>query len=195
MKMFKKKGNNKGFSLIEVLMAVVLLGLIATPILQMFYTSFQMNLRSKKYLAAADLANAMAEAISAQTYEDSKTTSNVTGPGLKSYYQGPLVGVDRLYKTTSTSGVITEGPAVLMSSGGSGTLYFKSNTGAGIPYGGFKFYVSLEFVEKGSEDFHAVDCIIRVYDASTSAVAFGEGSYTMFAELSNVTVTVPNKRY
>lgn len=77
---FVRRKNNRGqitdggFSLLEVLLAVVLLGLIATPILQMFYSSMAMNLKSKRYLAAADLGQSVIEALSAQSWDSSKGT-------------------------------------------------------------------------------------------------------------------------
>lgn len=66
---FKK--NNKGFSLIEVLLAVVLLALVAAPILQMLYSSYAMNIKSRQYLAAADLAQEKMEFLSSCVWEDS----------------------------------------------------------------------------------------------------------------------------
>ena len=98
----ERKGTNRGFSLIEVLCAIVLLGLIAAPFLQMVYSSYSTNLKSKKYLAAADLSQTVMEAISAQTWEGStgsikKSTTDEEGnvsiteekkdiPGLRDYY-------------------------------------------------------------------------------------------------------------
>ena len=53
--------SNKGFSLIEVLLAIVILGLVATPILQMFVTSAQINLRSRELMAATDVSTVLME--------------------------------------------------------------------------------------------------------------------------------------
>ncbi|SDI90308.1 prepilin-type N-terminal cleavage/methylation domain-containing protein [Lachnospiraceae bacterium G41] len=90
---FKKKKNNKAFSLVEVLCAIVLLALIATPILQAFYSGLSLNIKSRKLLAAADLTSDTCEFISGLVFDDynykktvgaTKTDKNV--PGLKSYY-------------------------------------------------------------------------------------------------------------
>ena len=70
----REKRKNAGFSLVEVLLAIVLLGLIAAPILQMFYSSMRLNIRSKKYLAGVDLAQSTMENLSSQTWENSVTT-------------------------------------------------------------------------------------------------------------------------
>ena len=110
MKKFKtkRKGTNKGFSLIEVLAAVVILGLIATPILQMFYSSYSTNQKSKKYLAAADLAQTTMEAVSAQTWHETKSiTDTVVYPGLKEYYENIPSTKGHIYKNPLSS---FEGP-------------------------------------------------------------------------------------
>ncbi len=110
----ERKGTNRGFSLIEVLCAIVLLGLIAAPFLQMVYSSYSTNLKSKKYLAAADLSQTVMEAISAQTWEGSTGTLKVTTvdedgnstvsevtkkiPGLKNYYYDNKLGDTENYR-------------------------------------------------------------------------------------------------
>lgn len=58
-----KMKNSKGFSLIEVLLAIVILGLVAAPILQMFVTSAQINLNSRELMAATEVATMTMEHI------------------------------------------------------------------------------------------------------------------------------------
>ena len=58
-----KMKNSKGFSLIEVLLAIVILGLVAAPILQMFVTSAQVNLNSRELMAATEVATMTMEHI------------------------------------------------------------------------------------------------------------------------------------
>lgn len=83
---------SKGFSLVEVLCAVVLLALVATPILQALYSGMVVNNKSRKMLAAADLASDTTEFISSLAFNDFKYNNSVgteiTVPGLKSYYWG-----------------------------------------------------------------------------------------------------------
>ena len=96
----KKPGANKGFSLIEVLAAIVILGLIAAPVLQMFYSSMAMNLKSKKYLAASELAQTAIENISSQTWKDNKplTDNTTTIYGLDTYYNSePRTGNNKKF--------------------------------------------------------------------------------------------------
>lgn len=54
---------NQGFSLIEVLLAIVILGLVAAPILQIFLSSAQVNNRSKEIMAGTELASTTMEYI------------------------------------------------------------------------------------------------------------------------------------
>ena len=88
--MKKKKGRetNKGFSLVEVLLAIVILGLIAAPILQMFYSSYKINEKSKRLLTAAELAQTTMEALSSQTYDENKTIKDEhVSDGLAKQYE------------------------------------------------------------------------------------------------------------
>ena len=88
-KIFKKK--NRAFSLVEVLCAVVLLALVATPIIQALYSGMALNNKSRKMLAAADLASDTMEFVSSLSFEDFKykqSGTDITVPGLKSYYWG-----------------------------------------------------------------------------------------------------------
>lgn len=86
---FQKK--QRAFSLVEVLCAVVLLALIATPILQALYSGMVVNNKSRKLLAAADLCSDTCEFVSSLAFEDythKVGAVDYTVPGLKSYYWG-----------------------------------------------------------------------------------------------------------
>ena len=85
--------NQKGFSLVEVLWAVVLLALVATPILQALYSGMVINNKSRKMLAAADLTSDTMEFVSSLAFKDYKYTvsgTEITVPGLESYYFGKV---------------------------------------------------------------------------------------------------------
>lgn len=103
-KIFKK--NAKGFSLVEVLCAVVLLALVATPILQALCQGMVVNNKSRKMLAAADLASDTMEFVSSLAFNDFKYTNTggteITVPGLKSYYWGNDITVSDPLPTFSS---------------------------------------------------------------------------------------------
>lgn len=87
MKKIKGCELNKGFTLVEVLLAIVILGLIAVPILQMFFSSYKINEKSKRMLTAAELAQTTIEALSSQTYEENLTIKGThVADGLKQQY-------------------------------------------------------------------------------------------------------------
>ncbi len=89
MKKMRKRAkhlNQKGFSLVEVLMAVVILGLIAAPVCQMLMTSYQVNRRSKRLLVASDIAQTTMESITALCWEDTSTLGGTDIKGVKTYY-------------------------------------------------------------------------------------------------------------
>ena len=138
MKTFKHLKRNKGFSLVEVLMAVCILGLVAAPILQMFYSSYSMSLKSKQTLAAADLTQHIMEYVSANSFDDYTSASNaaLTRQGVYSYYFDNGMGLPHY--------VFPGGPVVAggsISTANAPTLY-KANF-IGVNYSGYKFNVNI----------------------------------------------------
>lgn len=69
IKRIQKK--NKGFSLIEVLLAVVLLAIVITPLIQTIYTSMALNKKSRILLGATDVGQSYMEYLESLTYESS----------------------------------------------------------------------------------------------------------------------------
>ena len=95
MKRKKYSENNKGFSLVEVLLAIVILGLISAPILQMFYSSYKINEKSKRMLTAAELAQTTLEALSSQTYDENLTIKGAhVADGLGKIYHDAYANKD-----------------------------------------------------------------------------------------------------
>lgn len=65
-----KRSNNLGFSLLEVLLAVVLLAIVVTPLIQTVYTSMALNKKSRILFGATDLGQSYVEYFESMTYED-----------------------------------------------------------------------------------------------------------------------------
>ena len=61
--------NNKGFSLIELLVAVALFAIIVIPVMSTFITSMRLNQKSRKMMIAYDLGQTIMEDISDKNYE------------------------------------------------------------------------------------------------------------------------------
>ena len=66
---FHKK--NKGFALVEVLIAITILTVVISPIIFTFVSSSKVNQKSKRVLSATEMAQNMFEAISSKKPEDS----------------------------------------------------------------------------------------------------------------------------
>jgi len=217
MKKVKKgmlNGSDKGFSLIEVLCAVVLLGLIAAPFLQMIYSSYSMNQKSKKYLAAADLCQAVMEGVSAQTYEDSTTigSTSETIQGLGNYYFGTSkLGVKGLYGSpkSGSSSTIPQGDCSSNPDGDAflgtrdKTAYFTN-----VTYGGYKFNVTItakEYTGDGTETdphpvypssgktYFTIPIEVSVYDVQ-AGVSFISSNLDQFKKIQTASTQIPNKR-
>ena len=200
MKRMKKKAkrlNQKGFSLVEVLMAVVILGLIAAPVCQMLMTSYQVNRRSKRLLLASDISQATLESLTALCWEDTSTLGGTAITGVANYYKNFPAGMNPIYPSNVTGTV----PAVCgtlvdskASDSGNGMTYYFNNVGyfemvddgeGGVVMqpkdaqnGEKPFQMEIEFVRSDysknlydtSEAFYSVEVYIRIYDNDGAAV-------------------------
>ncbi len=115
MRFLKKllRKNKKAFSLVEIMCAIVLLAIIATPIIQVAFSSMSTNIKSRKYLAAADITSDTMEFVSSLTFKEHnfKDTDGVTKhvPGLKEYYWGKDENFNTSNLILSTTGELYPG--------------------------------------------------------------------------------------
>ena len=59
----KKKKKNRGFTLVEVLVAAAILSLVVTPILSSFVSIARVNAKSRRKLSATSIANSVMESV------------------------------------------------------------------------------------------------------------------------------------
>ncbi len=213
----KEQNHNEGFSLVEVLCAIVILGLIAAPILQMFYSSSAMNQKSKKYLAAADLAQTIMEGVSAQTWD--KTTSvngTLVYDGLKVYYKGEDLG-DNLAHSGGTGDIFKNpisghvGPkydsyyAIMENGDGAHLANLSQNKCyayyfSGVHSNSFNkpFYCKLTFDTRNykADGFYPIEVTVDVYsyDAKDTAPDFNINNVSKFTLIKSVSTYIPNSR-
>ena len=70
--------DNKGVSLVELVVAMALFVIVIVPICASFITSMRVNQKSRKMMAANDLAQSIIEGYSGKTYEGVKLSiSNI----------------------------------------------------------------------------------------------------------------------
>lgn len=69
-----KKGNNKGFSLIEIIIGIGMLAVIVIPILHTFITSAQINRDSRQVMIQTEVAQTIMEGFAGKTYVDVKAS-------------------------------------------------------------------------------------------------------------------------
>lgn len=74
-------GSNKGVSLIELVIAMALFMIVIVPICASFITSIRVNQKSRKMMAANDLAQSVMEGFSGKTYEGVKKSIASIGNG------------------------------------------------------------------------------------------------------------------
>ncbi len=66
----KKTRNNRGFTLVELIIAVAILAIVITPLIANFIQSSSLNLKGRKYLNEMNLAQDIMEGLSGYTAEE-----------------------------------------------------------------------------------------------------------------------------
>lgn len=77
-----KKGNNKGFSLIEIVIGIGMLAIIIVPILHTFITSAQINRDARQVMIQTEVAQTIMEGFAGKTYLDVKASVGALGTNL-----------------------------------------------------------------------------------------------------------------
>ena len=157
-RMRKKPQNNKGFSLVEVLVAMLIIAIICVPLIRSFVVSANVNKKAKRIQNATDVAQSVAEYFSNNSMEDLKV----------------LVDSDDYSSVKDADGndVITYSN-VQDWRAGAASGYFK---GAG----GEKFYVDVtmtgrkdDYIVPELKDFYgneSVSCMYQIYKYDKEAI-------------------------
>lgn len=187
-KLFEKNINSKAFSFVELLCAVVILALVATPILQMIVSSYQMNLKSKKLLAASDLAASTCEFISSNVYDDYTYKEGGVDKsilGINHYFSKNKNGVANKYYLSNMTYLFPNGPTCKLYNSydypcsGSDTTYqvgsevgWQSEYGH-VKYNNYDFYVRIicmpsdgvdSLDDSGAPEYFTYDLYVEVFD-------------------------------
>ena len=98
----KMKKNNSGFSLLEILLAVILLAIVVTPLIQTIYTSMSLNKKARIMMGANDVGQSLVEYYEAQTYDNNITSDDVWWPyHSNGYYYDCHVTISPLFNGTN----------------------------------------------------------------------------------------------
>lgn len=81
----RKRLDNRGLSLVELLIAVVILAIIVVPLLHAFVTSARINAKSKRELRETSVAQDIMEGLKAYNVEDLAYQFNYPNGGIKEY--------------------------------------------------------------------------------------------------------------
>lgn len=74
-----KENNNKGFTLIEILVAVIALALVVMPLLQGFVSTANLNKKARERMEATNVAQSIMERHSTATIQEIKTQAESAG--------------------------------------------------------------------------------------------------------------------
>lgn len=94
-----KRTNNKGFSLVELLLAIIVLAIVMGPMIESFISSARLNRNSRRLMVATNVAQTITEGFTNKDFEDIKSSiSAIEGGG--------SVSVDLIGPFSSVSGNI-----------------------------------------------------------------------------------------
>ena len=84
----RKRGNQKGVTLFEVMIALALFAIIIVPVMKSFLTAVSVNKRSREVMIATDVAQEIMEGISGKTYQDVVHALGIANSGGFSFAEG-----------------------------------------------------------------------------------------------------------
>lgn len=94
----RKRGKNKGFTLIEVIIALAILAVALSPLIANFVVSSKMNLKSRKNLNAMNLAQDMMEGIRAYSASELRNLlENAAAPTTPTSIVGTVLPANTTY--------------------------------------------------------------------------------------------------
>ncbi|MGN0326565.1 MAG: prepilin-type N-terminal cleavage/methylation domain-containing protein [Lachnospiraceae bacterium] len=76
-----RKENNKGFSLIEILIAMAMMAIVVLPILQTFITSARINRNARQTMIETEVAQTIMEGFADKTFLEIKSTAGAISSG------------------------------------------------------------------------------------------------------------------
>lgn len=180
----KHANNNRGFSLVEVLLAIVILGLVAAPILQMFVTSAQINLRSRKLMAATDVATMTMEYMNGMKFDgdggikkiftDSGTTTKLPAISYSTAYVHDMGSVTCTSVDTFASKVVLQRAAMSgagTSVGGKRVFWGVNGDDVGVAFQNVEYngqtldmVIWFDNTKTAGDIYYTYDVEIAVYD-------------------------------
>lgn len=106
MRFIMKKKKNRGFTLVEVLVAAAILSLVVTPILSSFVTIARVNAKSRRKLSATTIANGVMESVKGFELKDISQQCNDSSSGFH-VVAVPISGASEVGTASYASGTFT----------------------------------------------------------------------------------------
>ncbi len=205
MKVKKEKPNNKndkGFTLIEVLLAIVILSLVSAPILRGFIVTANTSARARKIMEATDVAQLIVEDISSMSFDDD-------GGFNKTFLDSPTNTRDRLkaipYEAAGSVIPLAQGEffnKVRNESGSSKTVYictheapdtnekykgYKVIALPNVDYDNVKYDVLIWYKGNNSEGsrYYTYDIAVQVFGQDETGGHYAHDFVTLKTNISN----------
>ncbi len=186
MKVKKIKPNvkdNNGFSLIEVLLAIVILSLVSAPILRGFIVTANTSARARKILEATDVAQLVVEEISAMSFDDEVQatffveTEEERLPAIGYSVTGSKVPLDGALFVTQVGNTCAGSKKCYITGTSSSTKIIALPN---VDYDNKVYDVLITFVPNTTEgtQYYTYDVTVSVYDQDVTSTEEDDGSIT-----------------
>lgn len=159
----KKRSDNRGFTLVEIIIAVAILAIALSPLVANFIQSSKLNLKGRETLNAMNLAQDMMEGISGSTAEEVVTI-------LENYIDDPLTA--KSLAGTIFPGSTTVGTATRTSADGEAKLVYQFGNVETINSARNKYNVKMTLDPTGTnqakfngKEYAAISEVNQYYDA------------------------------
>lgn len=152
------KLKNKGFTLVEVLVAAAILSLVVPPILSSFVTIARVNSKSRMKLSATTIANGVMEAVKGFDLLEISKETNFPGTGNANFHVIPSFGgtaeeVNASLSPTTTKSVASSSSGYEFKPNAAGEYYFLYK---GVALDGTHYDVLLTYKKKTNNDWEKI---------------------------------------
>ncbi len=194
--------NNNGFTLIEVLLAIVILSLVSAPILRGFIVTANTSARARTIMEATDVAQLIVEEISAMSFDKEFTDTFLTAdtkeriPAVGYNVDGEIntaLNQPQFFSHVKTTAFDDKKCFINSQAGDTG---YKLVALPNIEYDGKKYDVLIAYKSNatGSEQYYTYEMKVQVFDQDVSVDEDGNNTYTHYRnQLVELTTEISNK--
>ncbi|MBR5348098.1 MAG: prepilin-type N-terminal cleavage/methylation domain-containing protein [Lachnospiraceae bacterium] len=171
--MKKQKNTNAGFTLVELLIASVILALAIIPLFQTIVMSGRLNAKSRDMLKGTDLGQNLMERVTADTMQSIKEQMDNPANGFHLLSSSEFNPTSCLPMTAAPISVTGTGNSLRKVENGGHLTYYLLN----VNYSGRKYHIVLDFEpENTGKTYFLYHVVARIYCADAGAEFLAESA-------------------